>query len=38
VRRDREQFTVEGLIRFALHEAYHHRADACCSIGVAWPG
>jgi hypothetical protein len=38
VRRDREQLTVEGLIRFALHEAHHHRADASRAIGVAWPG
>lgn len=27
-RRGREHFTVEGLARFALHEAYHHRLDA----------
>ncbi|HEV2811303.1 MAG TPA: DinB family protein [Acidimicrobiales bacterium] len=27
-RRGRERFTVEGLARFALHEARHHRIDA----------
>ena len=27
-RRGREHFTVEGLARFALHEAYHHRLDS----------
>ncbi|HZQ85861.1 MAG TPA: DinB family protein [Acidimicrobiales bacterium] len=27
-RRDNETFTVEALIRFALHEAHHHRVDA----------
>jgi hypothetical protein len=37
VRRDREQFTVEGLLRFALHEAHHHRADASRALGTAWP-
>ena len=27
-RRRGERFTVEGLARFVLHEAYHHRIDA----------
>ena len=27
-RRGREHFTVEGLARFALHEAHHHRIDS----------
>jgi DinB superfamily len=27
-RRDNETFTVEALVRFALHEAHHHRVDA----------
>ena len=27
-RRSDERFTVEGLIRFALHESVHHRQDA----------
>lgn len=27
-RRSRERFTIEGLARFALHEARHHRVDA----------
>jgi mannose-6-phosphate isomerase-like protein (cupin superfamily) len=27
-RRERERFTVDGLARFALHEARHHRFDA----------
>ena len=27
-RRGREHFTVEGLARFALHEAHHHRLDS----------
>ncbi len=28
VRRPGERFTVDGLARFALHEAHHHRRDA----------
>ena len=31
-RRRRERFTVEGLARFALHEAHHHRLDAWALI------
>ena len=31
-RRGRERFTVEGLARFALHEAHHHRVDAERSV------
>lgn len=27
-RRPGERFTIEGLARFALHEAHHHRIDA----------
>ncbi len=32
-RRGREHFTVEGLARFALHEARHHRLDAEWILG-----
>ncbi|MFQ5558314.1 MAG: DinB family protein, partial [Acidimicrobiales bacterium] len=31
-RRERERFTVEGMARFALHEAQHHLVDARSSI------
>lgn len=38
-RRGRERFTVEGLARFALHEARHHRIDAerGCSESLSGP-
>ena len=31
-RRGSELFSVEGLVRFALHEAHHHRVDAEASL------
>lgn len=34
-RRDNETFTVEALLRFALHEAHHHRVDASRSLGAS---
>lgn len=37
-RRNTERFTVEGLVRFALHEVRHHRLDAergCTGIRAA---
>ncbi len=32
-RRGRERFSLEGLVRFALHETHHHRIDAEVSLG-----
>ena len=32
-RRGSELFSVDGLVRFALHEAHHHRVDAEASLG-----
>jgi hypothetical protein len=38
-RRGRERFTVEGLARFALHEAHHHRVVALRAlITIGQPG
>ncbi len=37
-RRGRERFTVEGLARFALHEARHHRLDAERGCGCSLSG
>ena len=34
-RRSSEVFTVEGLVRFALHETRHHRVDAQISLDAA---
>jgi 8-oxo-dGTP pyrophosphatase MutT (NUDIX family) len=34
-RRAGERFTVEGLGRFALHEAHHHHADAGRTVALA---
>jgi DinB family protein len=33
-RRDGEAFTIEGLLRFALHEAHHHLDDASRVLGA----
>jgi hypothetical protein len=34
-RREGEAFTVEGLVRFALHEAHHHLRDAARATAAA---
>lgn len=33
IRGDGNRFTVEGIVRFTLHEVCHHRADALASLG-----
>ncbi len=37
-RRGTERFSVDGLVRFALHEAHHHRVDAKTSLGARGRG
>jgi RimJ/RimL family protein N-acetyltransferase len=38
VRRPGERFTVAGLVRYALHESFHHRGDADRSLTRQWDG